>query len=79
MLADGQGGEHGMRLSTRNHYRMVAETPEVASKDDLVLFRKAKRKLGGLAEEPVLIKTGIKPETSTSQLSRTYLQGTYFR
>jgi hypothetical protein len=51
MLADGKGGEHGARLSTRNHYRMVVETPEVASKEDLVLFEEAKQKLGELAEE----------------------------
>jgi hypothetical protein len=34
-LSDGGGGEHGSRLATRNHYREIAETPEVPAADDL--------------------------------------------
>jgi HD superfamily phosphohydrolase len=34
-LAAGAGGEHGNRLATRNHYRVLVETPEVPTADDL--------------------------------------------
>ena len=35
LLAEGRGGEHGMRLSTRQHYRRVYHTPEVPREEDL--------------------------------------------
>jgi HD superfamily phosphohydrolase len=35
LLASNKGGEHGKRLSSRNHYREVAHTPETPSADDL--------------------------------------------
>jgi HD superfamily phosphohydrolase len=36
LLAEGKGGEHGMRLSTRQHYRRVYHTPEIPRAEDLV-------------------------------------------
>lgn len=33
-LADEDGGEHGRRLATRNHYREIRETPETPTADD---------------------------------------------
>jgi uncharacterized protein len=35
LLAEGRGGEHGMRLSKRQHYRRVYHTPEVPKEEDL--------------------------------------------
>ena len=34
-LANDEGGEHGRRIAARNHYRMIAQTPETPSDDDL--------------------------------------------
>lgn len=49
-LAAGKGGEHGKRLCTRDHYRMVYETPEVPSRTDIERFDRIRDKLGGLVK-----------------------------
>jgi uncharacterized protein len=51
LLADGQGGEHGLRLANRNHYRLIYQTPEVSLKEDLSSLETAKRMLGELLAE----------------------------
>jgi HD superfamily phosphohydrolase len=35
LLADGEGGEHGQRLASRDHYREVFHTPETPAQADL--------------------------------------------
>lgn len=73
-VADGRAGEHGERISSRNHYRMVYSTHEVPGKADIDDLDAAKAKLGDLlvfegaadkswykverAEIPVLMDTG---------------------
>ena len=44
-LADGQGGEHGRRIAERDHYRLVHETPEAASAEEIA---RAEQILGAL-------------------------------
>ena len=51
LLADGQGGEHGLRLSSRNHYRLIYQTPEVCLKEDLNALEVTRQKLGSLLAE----------------------------
>jgi uncharacterized protein len=34
LLTEGQGGEHGRRLATREHYRRIYATPEVCSEEE---------------------------------------------
>jgi HD superfamily phosphohydrolase len=53
LLASGKGGIDGHRLTTRDHYRRVFETPEVPAKKDFEMLEKVKKKLGQLlaAEE----------------------------
>lgn len=48
LLADGKGGEHGIRLINRNHYRLAYSSPEVSTTDDLAYTDKVKEKLGKL-------------------------------
>jgi HD superfamily phosphohydrolase len=52
-LANGGGGQHGNRLSNRNHYRLAFHSPEVTNSADLAFLDKLKGKLGSLlvAEE----------------------------
>jgi uncharacterized protein len=52
-LASGKGGEHGARLSSRQHYRQVYYTPETPSSGDLVKLDQARERIGDLvvAEE----------------------------
>lgn len=45
-LADGEGGEHGQRLCSRDHYREVFHTPETPKQADLVSFEKICQALG---------------------------------
>jgi HD superfamily phosphohydrolase len=54
LLSQEEGGEHGMRLRTRDHYRPVFHTPEVSDDQDLKQLEAIKTKLGSLlvAEEP---------------------------
>jgi uncharacterized protein len=54
LLSDGKGGEHGLRLKSRDHYRRVFHTPEVSSERDLALLEAVKESLGKLvaANEP---------------------------
>jgi hypothetical protein len=64
LLSSKRGGPHGDRLRTRNHYRRVYYTPEVASKKDLELLDDVKSTLGRLlrAEETASrnwYKTGL--------------------
>jgi HD superfamily phosphohydrolase len=47
-LAAGEGGDDGIRLATRRHYRMVAETPEVPNSDDLERLAQWRQTLGDL-------------------------------
>jgi uncharacterized protein len=53
LLADGKGGEHGIRLTTRDHYRLGYGSPEISTESDLSLVENIKKELGGLvvAEE----------------------------
>jgi hypothetical protein len=53
LLSEGKGGEHGARLKTRDHYRLVFPTPEVPDEKDLQQLELVKQKLGDLvvAEE----------------------------
>ena len=54
MLAAGEGGDDGKRLSSRHHFRLVFETSEVQTDKDPARLAKAKEALGGLlaAEMP---------------------------
>jgi HD superfamily phosphohydrolase len=54
MLSEGKGGEHGERLRTRNHYRLVYQTNEVQSEKDRENLRRVRETLGDLiaAEMP---------------------------
>jgi HD superfamily phosphohydrolase len=54
MLANGQGGEHGRRLATRDHYREVFHTGEVPTTADLERLDQVRTALGPLlaAEQP---------------------------
>jgi HD superfamily phosphohydrolase len=45
-LAGGAGGEHGRRLSSRDHYREVYHTPETPRGKDLSRFERICEKLG---------------------------------
>ena len=47
-LAAGNGGEHGRRLANCDHYRVVRETPEVPSADDLEQLERWREALGDL-------------------------------
>ena len=53
LIAEGKGGEHGRRLATRNHYRKVYHTPEVAELAALKKLEEVRKALGSLlaAEE----------------------------
>jgi uncharacterized protein len=53
LLAEGKGGDHGQRLSTRNHFRKIYDTPEVSKLSDMSELKIVKEKLGDLvvAEE----------------------------
>lgn len=48
MLADGQGGEHGMRLRDRAHFRRVFQTPETPTLRDWGMLEKVQNGLGNL-------------------------------
>jgi HD superfamily phosphohydrolase len=48
LLAAGAGGEHGNRLSTRDHYRLAYSTPEVSGISDMAFLEKVKAELGEL-------------------------------
>jgi HD superfamily phosphohydrolase len=48
LLADGKGGEDGMRLAKRDHYREIIHTPETPSAEDLERLDKWRTALGGL-------------------------------
>ena len=47
-LAAGEGGEHGRRLASRNHYREVYHTPESPTASDLERLDQARDALGDL-------------------------------
>lgn len=53
LLAAEEGGEHGARLASRNHYRMIHHTHEVCGPGDLQELERLKDALGDLlvAEE----------------------------
>lgn len=48
MLSDGKGGDHGRRLTSRNHYREVYHTPESPTEADLSRLAEATDALGDL-------------------------------
>ena len=48
LLANGQGGEHGARLASRDHYRLAYGSPEISSEADLCLVEDIKKELGDL-------------------------------
>jgi HD superfamily phosphohydrolase len=48
LLSDGKGGEHGVRLRNRDHYRRIFHTPEVSVEKDLEQLQTVKEKLGKL-------------------------------
>ncbi|MFI5421489.1 MAG: HD domain-containing protein [Nitrososphaerales archaeon] len=52
-LANGQGGEHGLRLATRDHFRLAYHSPEISTVANLSLIDEVKSRLGDLvaAEE----------------------------
>lgn len=50
-LSAGKGGEHGKRLCTRDHYRMIYQTPEIPTKDDISKFERVQDKLGDLVAD----------------------------
>ena len=54
VLASGEGGEHGVRLATRDHYREIYHTPESPTAEDLSRLEEVKKGLGDLvvAEVP---------------------------
>jgi hypothetical protein len=47
-LADGQGGEHGRSLATRNHYREVYHTPESPRHKDRAQLKRVRKCLSAL-------------------------------
>jgi uncharacterized protein len=53
LLANGQGGEHGARLASRDHYRLAYGSPEISTEADLSLVEDIKKELNDLvvAEE----------------------------
>lgn len=53
LIARGEGGEHGQRLGSRDHFRNVYHTPEVSKRTDLTKLEKVKKAIGPLlvAEE----------------------------
>lgn len=63
LLANGEGGDHGVRLAKRNHFREVYHTPESPTADDLGRLEEVKKELGDLvvaevAAEKSWYKTG---------------------
>jgi HD superfamily phosphohydrolase len=61
LLASGAGGEHGARLSGRNHYRLVFQTNEVQTLQDRARLMKVRDALGGsLAAEMPASKSWYK-------------------
>lgn len=54
LLAEGKGGEHGVRLSKRDHYRLVFQTNEVQTEADRERLARVRESLGDLlaAEMP---------------------------
>ena len=47
-IANGDGGEHGARLATRNHYRRIYATNEVSTDEEVTELEKIRAELGGL-------------------------------
>jgi uncharacterized protein len=52
-LAAGAGGDHGGRLASRNHYRLVKETREVPTQDDLDRLARWRQALGDLPQAEI--------------------------
>jgi HD superfamily phosphohydrolase len=52
-LSAGMGGEHGCRLATRDHFRLVQETPEVPTADDLESLADWRRTLAELLQAEI--------------------------
>lgn len=48
LLANSQGGEHGARLASRDHFREIAHTPETPSTGDLERLERWRSALGEL-------------------------------
>jgi HD superfamily phosphohydrolase len=64
LLTEGKGGEHGHRLTTRNHFRNIYSTPEVSKFPDMDELKSVKEKLGALvAAEEAASKSWYKTGT----------------
>lgn len=50
LLADGQGGDHGRRLTERDHFREAYHTPEVPGPDDLINLERVRAELGAIVK-----------------------------
>jgi hypothetical protein len=65
MLADGKGGDHGKRLASRQHFRLVFETSEIQTEKDRNQLAKVKDLLGDLlAAEMPAGKSWYKTDTT---------------
>jgi hypothetical protein len=78
-LSAGRGGEHGKRLSNRNHYRLAYHSPEISSPEDLTFLELIKKKLGDLVvsiEEASKswYKTGVTDIPIVSDIDPTLVQ-----
>lgn len=48
LLAQGKGGDHGKRLADRNHFRLIRETPETPTGEDIKDLSRWREALGEL-------------------------------
>lgn len=68
-LAEGEGGEHGARLATRDHYREITHTPETPAAGDLERLNAWRSALGdSLAAEIPAQKSWYKTDQSDVQI-----------
>ena len=54
LLSDGKGGEHGKRLASREHYRLIFHTNEIQREEDRTILSRLREHLGAflVAEMP---------------------------
>jgi hypothetical protein len=65
MLAEGKGGDHGERLASRHHFRLVFKTNEIQKEKDRTALAKVKERLGDLlAAEMHAGKSWYKTDTT---------------
>jgi uncharacterized protein len=53
LLSSGEGGEHGRRLGTRDHFREIVHTPETPKADDHERLAEWRKALGNLLKAEV--------------------------